>query len=216
MKQGDRQEILLIADQDPDIHRSISTFLAGTGLAIKAVSPTGLIEPAWDGIDVCAILLGWDPGEAQGPKSTHSLIRILRQRRPGTPVLCMAGGDALLEAKWQEGGSLANEWLQKPLEAHSFRKALSKLLSRDLATPLPFDVASEDEIIPLAEMKQRYVRKAFEVSGYDIGRTAKKLGVHRHTVIAILGDDYGKPRNSKLSHEAHSKPKRNSLVEGRT
>ena len=64
----------------------------------------------------------------------------------------------------------------------------------------PFVVASEEltELIPLAELEQRYARRVLALVGGNKSRAARVLGVDRRTLYRMLERDAGDPPNDAM------------------
>lgn len=142
------------------------------------------------GVDL--VLLDWDLLEGRASLDESGLggdvLAVCREVDESLPVIVMSGADEIdVRADALQGG--ADSFVNKPFHLGMLTRHIEFLLRRARQGAAIFRLASEDDILPLEEAKELYVRAVVRLLQGNVSEAARRLGVHRQTVAGYLGAD---------------------------
>jgi DNA-binding NtrC family response regulator len=107
---------------------------------------------------------------------------------PWLPVIVWSGYDTM-DVRTDAVLAEADSFLAKPFSLALLANHLRHWLNRARASQTPWKLTCAQDILPLEEVKRRYVVEAVRLMDGNVAAAARKLDLHRHTVAALLGMD---------------------------
>ena len=80
----------------------------------------------------------------------------------------------------------ADAFLEKPFSATVLKSQVSQLLKRAETARNAFLPDKPEDILPLCEIKEQYIRRVVQLLNDNVSLAATKLGIHRQTVAVAL------------------------------
>ncbi|MGD0262408.1 MAG: response regulator [Verrucomicrobiota bacterium] len=190
--QADRPLILVVEDEE-DTREFIKGALQTNGLACIAVASVAGATAALEKNTVALIVLDWGLD-----RSGAEVLQFSRELYPLMPVIVMSGQpfDVRTDAVVQQ----ADAFLQKPFSATVLTSQVTQLIKRARSSNPEFLPQRSENILPLDEVKNIYIRHVVHLLNNNVSLAAKGLGIHRQTVSAVLKKDYDSP--SELTHSS--------------
>jgi len=180
---------ILVVDDDEQLRRLIKIHLRASNM---------VVTEAKSNVEACIlleknlfnlVLLDWDlsgGGESyQGDDTGRPVLEFCRERHPQMPVIVMSGItniDVRADAIHLE----ADSYLAKPFTLDVLTKYVSNCIVRTQKAASWFQFTNENEILPLHEVKRRYVTSVVSFFGGNQSEAAKVLNISRNTVKSIL------------------------------
>jgi len=173
---------VLVVDDDQDFRRYITDCIEAEGIScITATSVSEALE-ALKRNKVSLLLVDWFLDRV-----AIEVVRTARSISAVMPIIVMSGKpynvkmDALLAD--------ADEFLEKTVGGSALANRVKRWMSRMEAVPDVFLPQRAEDILPLDEVKCRYIRHAVQLVGNNISVAAQKLGVHRQTISVAMATE---------------------------
>jgi DNA-binding response OmpR family regulator len=173
---------VLVVDDDQDFRRYITDCLEAEGIACITASSISEALEALARNQVSVLLVDWFLDHV-----ATEVVRTARASSALMPIIVMSGKsynvkmDALLAD--------ADEFLEKTVGGSALATRVKRWVGRLEAAPDVFLPQREADILPLDEVKYRYIRHVVQLVGDNISLAAQKLGVHRQTIYAAMATD---------------------------
>jgi len=186
---GNAQQSILIVEDEQAICKLLTTTLQESGFAVKVARSSVEAIRLLEAEEFALVLLDWYLAKADEASQDHVTGRAVfekcRQRYPATPIIAISG---VTEVAVREDVLLmgADSFLAKPFPGAMLVWHIRKLLSRAGARIGEFRFNQESDILPMDELRKKYLRAVVDFLDGNISRAAEKLGMHRHTVTTVL------------------------------
>lgn len=178
----DSRKRVLVVEDDQDFRRYITDCIEAEGIScITAASVSEALE-ALARNKVSVLLVDWFLDHV-----ATEVVRTARSISALMPIIVMSGKpynvkmDALLAD--------ADEFLEKSVGGSALANRVKRWMSRLEAAPDASLPQREQDILPLDEVKCRYIRHVVQLVGDNISLAAQKLGVHRQTIYAAMATE---------------------------
>jgi DNA-binding response OmpR family regulator len=171
--------LILVVDDEDDMRELVISTLAADGLECIAAASVAEAIAALQGNRVALTVLDWGLDRCGA-----EVLWELNQHFPQVLVLVMSGRpydvrtDALVEQ--------ADAFLAKPFNGTVLRNQVLRLLWRAEQFGQAILPRNPEDIRPLSEIKELYIRHVVGLLNDNISLAAEKLGMHRQTVSAAL------------------------------
>lgn len=172
------RSILIVDDQEHE-RTFMTDSLCLEGFShLTASSVAGAIE-ALKGTPIAVTILDWGLDRCGA-----EVLRAARVLQPQMPVLVVSGRpyDARTDALVEQ----ADAFLLKPISATVLQCQVRQLLQRAEAALQTLLPQRAEDIRPIAEIKEAYIRQALQLVNHNLSLAAEKLGIHRQTVGTLL------------------------------
>lgn len=171
--------LILIVDDEEGMRHLMASALAGDGLSCVAAASVAEAVAALKNNRIALTVLDWELDRCGAV-----VLQEARVHYPRMPVIVISGRpydvrtDAMVER--------AYAFLDKPFSVTVFLAQVRRLLElAKVAHRSLFPEAPED-IRPLGEIKEVYIRRVVYLLNNNVSLAAEKLGIHRQTVSAVL------------------------------
>ena len=171
--------LILVADDDEDTRELITGELNNKGLSCVAASSVAEAIAAVNGQEIALTVLDW-----RLDRSGAEVIRECRRLSPMMPVVVISGQPQ--DARTDAMVELADAFLQKPLSMTVLSSQVMRLLERVAKTPRTVLPEREEDIQPLEELKDDYIRHVVQLLGGNLSLAAERLSIHRQTVATAV------------------------------
>jgi len=171
--------LILIVDDDEGVRQLMSNALERDGLSCVAAASVSEAVAALKNNRIALTVLDWELDRCGAV-----VLQEVRGHYPRMPVIVISGQpydvrtDAMVER--------ADAFLHKPFCMTVFLAQVRRLLElAKVAHRSLFPEAPED-IRPLGEIKEVYIRRVVHLLNDNVSLAAEKLGIHRQTVSAVI------------------------------
>jgi two-component system response regulator RegA len=199
----DNESRVLVVEDDQDFRRYITDCIEAEGIScITAASVSEALE-ALKRNNVSVLLVDWFLDRV-----AIEVVRTARSISAVMPIIVMSGKpynvklDALLAD--------ADEFLEKTVGGSALANRVKRWLGRLEAVPDLFLPQRGEDILPLDEVKCRYIRHAVQLVGNNISLAAQKLGVHRQTISVAMATQ----EVEESKHDSSPQPTKPSTARG--
>jgi DNA-binding NtrC family response regulator len=185
---GGEQQSILVVDDETEVADLLKAILLEAGYSVKVATSSQEAVQLLEDAEFSLLVLDWYlGGKTAGCERVtgRAVFQKCRQRYPATPIVTISGvtgvdvrEDVLLMD--------ADSFLAKPFSCEVFVRHIRRWLGRSSGKTGEFRFHRVEEIIPMDELRKRYLRAVVEFQGGNISRAAEKLGMHRHTVATVL------------------------------
>ena len=192
--------LILVADDDGDTRELITDELNNKGLSCVAASSVAEAIAVINAQEISLAVLDW-----RLDRSGAEVIRECRRLSPMMPVVVISGQPQ--DARTDAMVELADAFLQKPLSMTVLSSQVMRLLERVAKTPKAILPERQEDILPLEELKEEYIRHVVQLLGGNLSLAAARLSIHRQTVAtAVNNRSFGKSKRASQSRRASKKP----------
>jgi DNA-binding NtrC family response regulator len=173
------QAFILVVEDDEDMRRFVLGALADEGLPCITAAT---VAEALDTLlrqRVALMVLDW-----RLDRCAAAVLQQANANYPQMPVIVMSGGP--YDVRTDAIVGQADAFLEKPFSATVLRGQVNKLLKRAERLAQALLPATPEDIRPLNEIKEQYIRHVVRLLNDNISLAAERLGIHRQTVGAAL------------------------------
>jgi DNA-binding response OmpR family regulator len=189
--------LILIVDDDESMRHLMSSALEGDGLSSVTAASVAEAAAAFKNNGVALTVLDWELDRCGA-----AVLQEAKAHYPLMPVIVISGRPYDVRTDAMVGR--ADAFLAKPFSMTVLLSQVRQLLERaKLAHRFLFPETPED-IRPLGEIKEAYIRHVVHLLNDNVSLAAEKLGIHRQTVSAVLNQGLGQDRD--LGSERCSAP----------
>lgn len=178
--------LVLVVDDDEGIRQFIGDVLDREGIACVTASS---VEEALDALganQISLTLLDW--GLRGGlDTSGAEVLQFCKERYPLMPVIVMSG--LPIDVRTDATTKQADGFLAKPFNGTLIVAHVNQWLNRIRRTSKGSLPQRGDDIVPLSQLENHYIRHVVQLVNYDLPLAAEKLGVSEETVSAALAED---------------------------
>jgi DNA-binding NtrC family response regulator len=181
---------VLVVDDEEQMRAILTTVIRNAGFAVFAAKSTTEASEILKREEISIVLLDWNlkgSGTSEGTTGA-SVIHASRKTDPTMPVIVISGAtemDVRTDAVMEQ----ADSFMAKPFSMSVLLAHVSRLVERHRASKQLLHLNCPEQILPLDEVKNRYIKKAVAVCEGNITLAAAKLGVHRHTVMSAINKE---------------------------
>jgi DNA-binding response OmpR family regulator len=171
------EPLILVVEDEEDMRQWVLSALVG--LSCVTAATVAEAQAALKANPIALMVLDWGLDRCGA-----EVLQEAKLHYPHMPVIVMSGRPYDVRTDAMVGQ--ADAFLEKPFSGTVLQSQVLQLLRRSeqaSATLLP---AAPDEIRPLSEVKERYIRHVVALLDGNVSLAAEKLGIHRQTVAAIL------------------------------
>jgi DNA-binding response OmpR family regulator len=171
--------LILVVEDDEDMREWVVSALAEESL--KSITAASVAEAiaVLQSNRVALTVLDWGLDRCGA-----EVLRVMKQQRPEVLVLVMSGlhHDVRTDAMVEQ----ADAFLEKPFSATVLKHQVLRMLRRAEDQARAILPRNPEDIRPLSEIKELYIRHVVGLLNDNISLAAEKLGIHRQTVSATL------------------------------
>lgn len=171
--------VVLVVEDEPNIQQLVLSALANDGLSCIAAASVAEAVAALKANQIALMVLDWGLDRCGA-----EVLQEAKLHYPHMPVIVMSGRPYDVRTDAMVGQ--ADAFLEKPFSATVLKSQVMQLLRRAKGVAQALLPEAPDEIRPLCEVKEMYIRHAVHLLGDNVSLAAEKLGVHRQTVAAVL------------------------------
>lgn len=172
--------LILVVDNEADMRQLVQDTMNQAGLPCIGAASVAEALAALKANMIALTVLDWRLDDGCGDKVLHEA----RSHYPQMPVLVISGQP--YDVRTDAIVAQADAFLDKPLSGIVLQIQVKQLLKRaQRFSQLLFPEVPED-IRPLSEIKDTYIRHVVHLLNANVSLAAQKLGVHRQTVAAAL------------------------------
>ncbi len=176
--ESDKPLILVVEDEE-DMRELVISALAADDLAIITAASVAEAIAALQCNRIALTVLDWGLDRCGA-----EVLRELNQHCPQVPVIVMSGRP--YDVRTDAIVGQADAFLAKPFSATVLRNQVLRLLRRAEDHERAILPRDPEDIRPLGEIKELYIRHVVGLLNDNVSLAADKLGVHRQTVSAAL------------------------------
>jgi DNA-binding response OmpR family regulator len=171
---------ILIVENEPDCRRLLIEMLRGFDLNCLAAESNAEGLSLLQSNRISLVLLDWELADGLGSR----FLQVAKKQHPLLPVVVMSG--KLYDVRTDAMVEQADAFLSKPWNATVLTNQVNRLLKLSEAANQGLFPKKSEDILPLAEIKTAYIRRAVQLLDGNVSLTAERLDVHRQTVAAAL------------------------------
>jgi DNA-binding NtrC family response regulator len=171
---GEKPTILLVEDHPHELEL-MRDWLSLEGVPSITAGSVATAITALDNHRATLLVLDW-----RLDRCGAEVLRHARMLDPDMPVIVVSGQDHDVRTDAILGQ--ADVFLRKPFSGTVLNEQIKQLLKRCDVKSKAFLPHRPEEILPLSEIKELYVRQVLRLLDNNISLAAKKLGIHRQTV----------------------------------
>lgn len=183
---------ILIVEDDPVLLKTVQEYLGGEGYSVVCSSSAAEAIALLKNRTFSVVLVDWDlsmgGSGGSGPSTGGAVLKACRDLDPWLPVIVWSGYDTM-DVRTDAVLAEADSFLAKPFSLVLLANHLRHWLNRARASQTPWKLTRAQDILPLEEVKRRYVVEAVRLMDGNVAAAARKLDLHRHTVAALLEMD---------------------------
>jgi DNA-binding response OmpR family regulator len=171
--------LILIVEDEEDVRQFAISALAADGLPCIMAASVAEALGVLQNNRIALTVLDWGLDRCGA-----EVLREINEHYPQVPVIVMSGRP--YDVRTDAIVGQADAFLAKPFSATVLRSQVLRLLKRvEMAVPAFLPNGAED-IRPLGEIKEMYIRHAVRLLNENVSLAANRLGIHRQTVGAAL------------------------------
>lgn len=171
--------LILVVEDDKDTQELATSALAAERLACITAASVAEAIAALQSHRIALVVLDWGLD-----RCGSEVLGAINERWPEVPVIVMSGRP--YDVRTDAIVGQADAFLAKPFSGTVLGSQVLRLLRRAERCAQAFLPKEVEEIRPLNEIKELYIRHAVGLLNDNISLTAGKLGIHRQTVSAAL------------------------------
>jgi len=176
--ESDKPLILVVEDEE-DMRELVISALAADGLECITAASVAEAIAALQGNRIALTVLDWGLDRCGA-----EVLREINQHCPQVPVIVMSGRP--YDVRTDAIVGQADAFLAKPFSATVLRNQVLRLLRRAEDYAQAMLPKNPEDIRPLSEIRELYIRHVVGLLNDNVSLAADKLGVHRQTVSATL------------------------------
>ena len=171
--------LILVVEDDAGMQEIVISALADEGLECITAASVAEAIAALQNQRITLTVLDWALDRCGA-----AVLRVMKQQRPEVLVLVMSGQpqDVRTDAMVEQ----ADAFLEKPFSATVLKHQVLRMLRRAEDSAQAMLPKNPQDIRPLSEIKELYIRHVVGLLNDNISLAADKLGIHRQTVSAAL------------------------------
>ena len=189
--------VILIVDDDDEMRRLMLSALEGDGLSCVAAASVVEAMAAITNNGVALTVLDWELDRCGA-----AVLQEAKAHHPLMPVIVISGRPYDVRTDAMVGR--ADAFLAKPFSMTVLRSQVRQLLERAKDAHRFFFPEAPEDIRPLGEIKEAYIRQVVHLLNGNVSLAAEKLGIHRQTVSAVFRQ--GLAQDSDVASERCSAP----------
>jgi DNA-binding NtrC family response regulator len=190
---------ILVVDDDLELLKTLEEYLVGNGFSVvcssSAAGAIALVKEQTFSLVLVDWRLNRESAGSADPGTGSAVLKACRERDPLLPVIVMSGYEGM-DVRTDAVLAEADSFLAKPFSFVLLANHLRHWLTRTRAGCGFWKLTREEDILPFEEAKRLYVIEALRLMGGNVAAAARKLGLHRHTVAALLEAPTGNQPNS--------------------
>lgn len=176
--ESDKPLILVVEDEE-DMRELVISALAADGLECITAASVAEAIAVLQGNRIALTVLDWGLDRCGA-----EVLREINQHCPQVPVIVMSGRP--YDVRTDAIVGQADAFLAKPFSATVLRNQVLRLLRRAEDYAQAMLPRNPEDIRPLSEIRELYIRHVVGLLNDNVSLAADKLGVHRQTVSATL------------------------------
>jgi DNA-binding NtrC family response regulator len=190
MKESDmRNDAVLIVDDEEQQRVILKLLIETKGIPCLTAGTVNEACSVLKQEKVSIVLLDWRLNEAGAMRTGAEILKFCREVHPLMPIIVMTGlTPEEIDVRTDAVMAEADGFLQKPFSATVLTGHIERWLKRQRSVREWLLLHDESHILPLEELKRRYSRQVVALLDGNVSLAASKLGVHRHTLAALLMD----------------------------
>ena len=191
------EPLILVVEDDDDTRQWMLSALAVDGLSCVAAASVAEAIAALKNNGIALTVLDWELDRCGA-----AVLQEARVHYPQMPVIVMSGRPYDVRTDAMVGQ--ADAFLAKPFSATVLLSQVMQLLKRAKVAPRILFPEAPEDIRPLGEIKEAYIRHVVHILNDNVSLAAEKLGIHRQTVSAVLKQ--GLALDREVASERRSAP----------
>jgi DNA-binding response OmpR family regulator len=176
---GRDKPLILVVEDEADTRELVICTLAADGLACISAASVAEAIAALQNNRIALTVLDWGLDRCGA-----EVLREMNQHCPQVPVIVMSGRP--YDVRTDAIVGQADAFLAKPFSATVLRNQVLRLLRRTEDHAPAMLPRNPEDIRPLSEIKELYIRHVVSLLNDNISLAAEKLGIHRQTVSVAL------------------------------
>jgi DNA-binding response OmpR family regulator len=173
---------VLVVEDDQDFRRYVTDCIEAEGIPFITATSVSEALLALKRDKVSLLLVDWFLDRV-----ATEVVRTARSISAVMPIIVMSGKP--YNAKMDALLADADEFLEKTVGGTALANRVKRWMGRLEAVPDVFLPQRGEDILPLDEVKCRYIRHAVQLVGNNISVAAQKLGVHRQTISVAMATE---------------------------
>lgn len=171
--------LILVVEDEEDVQRLVLDALGAVGLSCITAGSVGEALAALGSQQVALTLLDWGLD-----RCGSEVLQEANLHYPEMPVIVMSGRP--YDVRTDAIVGRADAFLEKPFSATVLAHQVVQLLKRAEQAAAALLPAKADDIRPLDEVKELYIRHVVRLLNDNFSMAAERLGIHRQTVSAAF------------------------------
>ncbi len=151
---------ILIVEDDPVLLKTVQEYLSGEGYSVVCSSSAAEAIALLQNRSFSVVLVDWDlsmgGSGGSGPSNGGAVLKACRDLDPWLPVIVWSGYDTM-DVRTDAVLAEADSFLAKPFSLVLLANHLRHWLNRARASQTPWKLTCTQDILPLEEVKRRYV-----------------------------------------------------------
>lgn len=188
---GTSGKTILVVEDEAEMLNMLVRFLSQQGHTVLGRSSASEACRLLEEHDVTLVIADWDlSGGRCAPEDSgcgSAVLEACRRKDRDVPVIVISGNQ-MIDARADALTAQASSYLAKPFGLNLLARHVAYWLERDKPASFSLNLNEEKDIIPLDQMKRRYVAAVVDLLQGNITEAARQLGVHRHTVAALMAE----------------------------
>lgn len=190
----DNRKRVLVVEADQDFRRYVTECIEAEGVSCITASTVSEALEALARNKISILLVDWFLDHV-----AIEVVRAARSASPAMPIIVMSG--KTYNVKMDALMADADEFLETSVGGGALAKRVKRWLGRLEVAPDAFLPQREQDVMPLDEVKCRYIRHVVQLVGENISLAAQKLGVHRQTIYAAMATEDADEGNGNSTPE---------------
>jgi ActR/RegA family two-component response regulator len=202
-KSQDRSVVLIVED-DPTVGEFVLHQSEREGFDVLLVTTVESACAVLEEGGIAALLLDWYLGEGlqfDGKGTTGRKVLETARRVDPLMGIIVTSGFGVIDVAAEAMQSGADYFMAKPIDMRMLLSMIARWVKRHKRASCLLNVHSENDVISLHDLKTIYIREVVGLLNGNISKAAQKLGIHRQTISALLGNsdafEEDQPSNEK-------------------